>query len=100
LTQTLATANIPDASATYTHEWSSTGIAKPWNMFDVEITNLYGRATTRPRIITENKSVVISIIPTTLEAPLDLINHSLSLSLLLAIKDSTTPTLLMANKLD
>jgi hypothetical protein len=100
LTQTPATANIPDASATRTREWSSTGITKPWNVFDVEITNLYGGATTRPQTITESKSAATSVIPATLDAPLDLTNRSLSLSAPPAIEDSATPTLPTANELD
>jgi hypothetical protein len=99
-TQTPATANIPDSSTTYTHEWSSTGIAKPWNVFDVEITNFYGGAATRPQMITENKSAATRVIPATLEAPLDLTNRSLSLSEPPATEDYATPTLPTANELD
>ncbi|KAF4232355.1 hypothetical protein CNMCM6805_010001 [Aspergillus fumigatiaffinis] len=99
-TQTPATANIPDSSATYTHEWSSTGITKPWNVFDIEITNFYGGAATRRQTITENKSAATRVIPATLEAPLDLTNCSLPSSAPPAIEDSATPTLPTANELD
>jgi hypothetical protein len=99
-TQTPAAANIPDFSATLTHEWSCTGIAKPWNVFDVEITKFYGGAATRPQTITENKSAATRVIPATLEAPLDLTNRSLSLSEPPAIEDSAAPTLPTANELD
>jgi hypothetical protein len=92
--------NISGSSATYTHEWSSTGIAKPWNVFDVEITNFYGEAATRLQTITENKFMATRFIPASLEALLDLISRSLSLSELPVIEDSITPTLLMANELD
>jgi hypothetical protein len=100
LTQTPATANISGSSTTYTHEWSSTGIAKPWNAFDVEITSFYGEAATRPQTITENKFAATRFIPASLEAPLDLTSRSLSLSESPAIEDSATPTLPTANELD
>ncbi|KAH1350782.1 hypothetical protein KXV22_008410 [Aspergillus fumigatus] len=92
-TQTLAPANIPDSSTTLPHEWSSTGIAKPWNVFDVEITNFYGGAASQPQTIAENKSVATRVIPATLETPMDLINCSLSLPDPPAMEDSATPTL-------
>ncbi|KAF4232360.1 hypothetical protein CNMCM6805_010006 [Aspergillus fumigatiaffinis] len=87
-----AAANTAGSPSPLTHKWSSTGITKPRNAFDVAITNSYGRAASQPQAIAENNSLVTSDIPGTLETPLDLTNCSLSLSEPPAFEDFTTAT--------
>lgn len=98
--QTPVPANRSDSSAPLTHEWSSTGITKPWNVFDVEISNFYGGAASEPQTMTESNSMVIMDIPATLEDPLNRTNDSLLLSEPPAFEDSTTPTSPISNELE
>jgi hypothetical protein len=98
--QTPVPANRSDSSAPLTHEWSSTGITKPRNVFDVEISNFYGGAASQPQTMTESKSMVTRGIPATLEAPLNLTHGSLLLSEPPASEDSTTPTSPTSNELE
>ncbi|KAB8238595.1 uncharacterized protein BDW43DRAFT_119903 [Aspergillus alliaceus] len=48
-----ASMNTADSSASLGHEWSSTGITKPCNAFDVAISDFYGGASSRPQLITD-----------------------------------------------
>lgn len=58
-------------------------------MFDVEISNFYGRAASQPQIITESKSLATINMPGTLESPLGVMKCSLPLSEPLPFEDST-----------
>jgi hypothetical protein len=95
-----APTNTADSSAPLTHEWSSTATTKPWNAFDVAITNFYVGTASQPETVAENKSLITTDIPGALQSPLDLTNCSLSLSEPAAFEDPTTPTTPTTNEIE
>ncbi|KAB8254130.1 hypothetical protein BDV32DRAFT_155524 [Aspergillus pseudonomiae] len=87
--QAPAPTNILGSSAPITHEQPSTGTTNLRNVFDVEISNFYGRAASQPQMITERKSLATTNISGTIDSPLGLMKCSLPLSEPLPFEDST-----------